>query len=247
MRKGIIVAVSAVLLVGMGLMASAWTAAQAGQTINTTQQVGIWVNGEGKVTVAPDVANLSLGVQVEAVTLAEANQKASAAMDALINVLKTQGVADKDIKTQSFNIYPVYDYAKDTGKATIRGYQVSNTVEVKVRVIANAGKIIDTAVAVAGDAVRVNNIYFSVDNPNAAINAARELALLDAKAKAEQIARITGVSLGQVSFVSDSSSGGARITAPSFDSKAGAESATTPILPGDTDLTVTVQVIYNIN
>jgi hypothetical protein len=123
---------------------------------------------------------------------------------------------------------------------------VSNTVEVKVRVIANAGKIIDAAVAVASDAVRVNNIYFSVDNPTVAMDQARELALLDAKAKAQQIARVTGVSLGQVSFVSDSSSSGGRIVAPSFDAKAGAEGATTPILPGDTDLTVSVQVIYNI-
>ena len=246
MKKGIIVAVSAVLLVAMGLMATAWTAAQSGSLINTTQQVGIWVNGEGKITVAPDVANLSLGVQVEAASLTEANQKAAAAMDALINALKAQGIADKDIKTQYFNIYPVYDYDKDTGRATIRGYQVSNSVEVKVRVIANAGKIIDAAVAVAGDAVRVNNIYFSVDNPSVAMDQARELALLDAKAKAEQIARVTGVSLGQVSFVSDSTSSGGRIVAPSFDSKAGAEGAATPILPGETDLVVTVQVIYNI-
>ena len=246
MKKGILAGLIAVTVFALGLGVTGWTAAQSGEVINTTQQVGIWVSGEGKVVVTPDVANLSLGVQVEAATINEANQKAAAAMDALVNVLKTQGIADKDIKTQYFNIYPVYDYDKDTGKATIRGYQVSNNVEVKVRVIANAGKIIDAAVAAAGDAVRVNNIYFSVDDPTASMNAARELALLDAKAKAEQIARVTGVSLGQVSFVSDSSSGGGRIVAPSFDAKAEA-GATTPILPGETDVIVSVQVIYNIN
>jgi len=246
MRKGVIAAVSAVLLVALAIGVTGWTAAQSGELINTNQQVGIWVSGEGKVTVTPDVANLSLGVQVEAVTLNEANTKAAAAMDALIKVLKAQGVADKDIQTQNFNIYPVYDYNKDTGKATIRGYQVTNTVTVKIRVIANTGKIIDASVVAAGDAVRVNRIYFSVDNPTAAMNQARELALLDAKAKAEQIARVTGVSLGPVSFVSDSSGSGRFIT-PSFDAKAaGAEGATTPILPGDTDVTVSVQVIYNI-
>jgi uncharacterized protein YggE len=245
MKKGIIIAVSAVMLVAAGLGVMGFTAAQSGELVNTAQQVGIWVSGEGKVTVIPDVADLSLGVQVEAVTLADANQKAAAAMDALVSVLKAQGVADKDIKTQNFNIYPVYDYAKDTGKATIRGYQVTNTVVAKIRVIANTGKIIDASVAAAGDAIRVNSISFSVDNPAKSTDAARELALLDAKAKAEQIARVTGVSLGSVSFVSDSSSNVVRIIAPSFDVKAGA-AASTPILPGNTDLTVSVQVIYNI-
>ncbi|XUW99619.1 MAG: SIMPL domain-containing protein [Dehalogenimonas sp.] len=246
MKKGILGALIAIAIfaVGMGIMG--FTAAQSGELVNTTQQVGIWVSGEGKVTVVPDVANLSLGVQVESATLADANQKASAAMEALINVLKTQGIADKDIKTQNFNIYPVYDYTKDIGTPVIRGYQVTNTVVVKVRVIANAGKIIDASVAAAGDAVRVNSISFSVDDPTKSIDQARELALLDAKAKAEQIARVTGVSLGSVSYVSDSSSTAARVLPPSFDSKAGAAGSTTPILPGDTDLTVSVQVIYNI-
>ena len=246
MKKGIIVVLTVAILAVLGLGVMGFTAAQSGELVNTTQQVGIWVSGEGKVTVVPDVANLSLGVQVEAATLADANSKASAAMDALINVLKTQGIADKDIKTQNFSIYPVYDYTKDIGTQVIRGYQVTNTVAVKVRVIANSGKIIDASVTAAGDAVRVNSISFSVDDPTKSIDQARELALLDAKAKAEQIARVTGVSLGSVSFVSDSSSNVARIVAPSFDAKAGAAGSTTPILPGDTDLTVSVQVIYNI-
>ena len=246
MKKGILGAFIAVAVFAIGLGVMGFTAAQSGELINTTQQVGIWVSGEGKVTLVPDIANLSLGVQVESPTLADANSKASTAMAALVNVLKMQGVADKDIKTQNFNIYPVYDYTKDVGTPVIRGYQVTNTVTVKVRVISNAGKIIDAAVAAAGDAIRVNSISFSVDDPTKSVDQARELALLDAKAKAEQIARVTGVSLGSVSFVSDSSSNVARIVAPSFDAKGGAAASTTPILPGDTDLTVSVQVIYNI-
>jgi len=248
MKKGAIIAVSAIMVIALGIGAMGFTAAQSGNLINTTQQVGIWVNGEGKVTVTPDTANLSLGVQVEDATLAAANQKAASAMDALVAALKAQGVAEKDIKTQGFNIYPVYDYDKETGRSTIRAYQVSNTVEVKVRVVANAGKVIDAAVAAAGNAVRVNTIYFSVDNTAAAMDQARELALLDAKAKAEQIARVTGVSLGSVSFVSDSTYGGGRVTPPmAIDAKAGAEGSVTPVLAGESEIVVTVQVIYNIN
>ena len=246
MKSGIKILISAILVVALGIGAIGWASAQAGEVINTTQQVGIWVNGTGKVIATPDVANISLGVQVEAVTLSEANQQAAAAMAALINTLKTQGVADKDIKTQNYSIYPVYDYDKDTGKSSIRGYQVTNTVEAKVRVIANTGQVIDAAVATAGDAIRVNNIYFTLDNPTALETQARELALLDAKAKAEQIARVTGVSLGKVSYVSETSSGTPRIDVPAYD-KAGMESSVTPVLPGETNVVVVVQVIFNID
>ncbi|AKG53828.1 DUF541 domain containing protein [Dehalogenimonas sp. WBC-2] len=246
MKNGIKILVSAILVVALGIGAIGWATAQAGEVINTTQQVGIWVNGSGKVVATPDVAIISIGVQVEAVTINEANQEAAAAMAALINTLKTQGVADKDIKTQNYNIYPVYDYDKDTGKSSIRGYQVSNTVEAKIRVIANAGQIVDAAVAVAGDAIRVNSIYFTLDDPTALEAQARELALLDAKAKAEQIASVTGVSLGKVSYVSETTSGTSRIDAPAYD-KAGMESSVTPVLPGETNVVVIVQVIFNID
>ncbi len=243
MKKAFILAVSAVMLIALGLGAAGCAATPAA-TANG-QQTGIWVSGNGKVIVTPDVANLSLGIQVEAVSLNEANQQAATAMDAVINALKSQGVDDKDIKTQGFNVYPVYEYDKDNNRSYIRGYQVSNTIEVKVRNIENAGDVIDAAISAGGNAIRINNIYFNIDDISQAQDDARELALLDAKTKAEQIARVTGISLGKVSFVSETSSGGARVEAPSFDNKAGAE-ISTPILPGETDVTVTVQVIYSI-
>ncbi|MDV2989943.1 MAG: SIMPL domain-containing protein [Dehalogenimonas sp.] len=241
MNKKFLVLLSAVMLVALGLGAAGCAATPAATGNN--QQSGIWVSGNGKVSVTPDTANISLGVQVEAVNLSDANQQTADAMDAVIAVVKAHGVPDKDIKTQGFSVYPVYDYDKDTGRSFIRGYQVSNTVEVKVRVIDQTGSVIDAAVAAGGNAVRVNNIYFSIDDLAGAQDDARELALLDAKAKAEQIARVTGVSLGKVTYVAETSSGGARVEAPAFDNK---EGSVTPILPGETAVTVTVQVIYNI-
>lgn len=234
---------SAVMLLALGIGAAGCAATPTANGNN--QQSGIWVSGNGKVTVTPDTANLSLGVQVEASSLSEANQLAANAMTAVIEALKDNGVAEKDITTSGFNIYPVYEYDKETSRNYIRGYQVSNSIGLKVRQIENTGAVIDAAVSAGGDAVRVNNIYFSIDDLIGAQDDARELALLDAKAKAEQIARVTGVSLGNVSYVAETSSGGARVEAPGMVND-GKEGSVTPILPGETDVVVTVQVIYSI-
>lgn len=243
MKKKFLVMLSAIMLVALGLGAAGCAATPT--AIGNNQQSGLWVSGNGKVTVTPDTAHLSVGVQVEAISLSDANQQAADAMAAVIAAVKAQGVADADIKTQGFNINPVYDYDKDTGRSFIRGYQVSNTVEVKVRAIENTGSVIDAAVSAGGNAVRINNIYFSVEDLIGAQDDARELALLDAKAKAEQIARVTGVTLDKVSYVAETSSGGARVDAPSAIGD-GKEGPITPILPGETDVIVSVQVIYNI-
>jgi uncharacterized protein YggE len=242
-KNKLLLSLAALMLVTVGIFASgcAGTTAVSGDS----QQSGIWVSGNGKVSVTPDTANLSLGVQVEAVGLAEANQQAADVMDAVIEALKDNGIAEKDITTSGFNISPVYEYDKETGRNYIRGYQVSNAVNLKVREIENTGAVIDAAVAAGGDAVRVSNIYFSIDDLSQAQDDARELALLDAKAKAEQIARVTGVSLGKVTYVAETSSGGARVEAPGMVND-GKEGSVTPVLPGETDVVVTVQVIYSI-
>lgn len=243
MKNKLILGLAALMVVTVGAFASGCTGTTA--VTGDGQQSGIWVSGAGKVSVAPDTANLTLGVQVEAISLNDANRQAADAMAAVIEAVKGKGVAEKDITTSGFNISPVYEYDKETGRNYIRGYQVSNTVSVKVRQIDATGDVIDSAVAAGGDAVRVNNIYFSIDDLSQAQDDARELALLDAKAKAEQIARVTGVSLGKVTYVAETSYGGARVEAPGMVND-GKEGAVTPVLPGETDVTVTVQVIYSI-
>jgi uncharacterized protein len=245
-------------------------------SVNVNSQQGIWVNGEGKVTVTPDIAVVSLGVSAQAPKVTDAQAQAAEAMAKVIAVLTSNGIEKKDIQTQNYNITPLYDYTK-TGFAisqgtevapgmpstviappaippsptnpTIRGYQVDNMVVAKIRSVDKAGSIIDAVAAAGGDLTRISSIYFSVDQPEKYYPQARTAAMNDAKAKAENLASLAGVKLGSATYISESSYS-MPIRYPeamykSMDSAAGSM-PTTSINPGETDVTLSVQVDYSI-
>ena len=210
------------------------------------QNTGISVSGTGKITVTPDLAILSVGVQVEAVTVAAAQQEAAQAMTAVMAELKATGIAEKDIATSGYSIYPQYNYGMDK-QPTVIGYSVSNTVTVKIRKVADAGKIIDAVASAGGNDIRINNLYFTVDKPEQYNDQARELAMVDALKKAQQLAKLGGVTLGKPAFISES--GGYAPQPPIYyDSAArgAAPEMVTPVTPGETELQLSILVIYNI-
>lgn len=211
------------------------------------QNTGIWVTGEGKVTAEPDIAVLSLGVQAQAVAVAAAQQQAATAMDAVMQALTGHGVSKKDIQTQQFMITPMRHYDPNTQQQVLDGYRVSNTVTAKVRNLMDTGVIIDDVTAAAGDFTIINSINFSVEDPTPYLKDARDKAVADAKAKAEQLAKQGGVRLDRPTYINESG-GGVPI---SYDKMVMAAPAaggipTTPISPGELDITLTVQVVYSI-
>jgi uncharacterized protein YggE len=220
--------------------------AQSASPININAQQGIWVTGQGTVTVTPDVANLSLGVSIQAAKVADAQSQAASAMAKVISVLTSSGVAQKDISTQYYTINPITRYDNVTQQSTITGYQVSNIVNVKIRSIDKVGPIIDAATAAAGDLIRVNGISFSVDNPSQYNSQARTQAMNDAKAKAQQLASLAGVSLGNPIYIVENPASASIPYAVAIPGVASGQAATTPINPGQTDISLTVQVAYSI-
>jgi uncharacterized protein YggE len=212
--------------------------------ILSQQNTGIWVTGEGKVSVVPDVAILSLGVEAEAKTVAEAQRRAAEAMEAVMSELDEHGVAEKDIKTQRFSIYPRWD----RDRKSIVGYQVTNMVTAKIREVDDTGIIIDAVAEAGGDYTRINSIGFTVDDPTDYDEEVREKAMDDAEAKAKQLAKLGGVSLGKPTYISegrifppvprDFFREGALPAAPA--------PAPTPISPGENEIQLTVQVVYSI-
>lgn len=212
------------------------------------QQDGIWVSGTGKVYAVPDIAILTLGIEAQATTVAEAQSKATEAMNKVVSALKDSGVNEKDIQTQYFNITQVTKWNDKEGIPDIVGYKVTNTVTAKVKDVTKTGKIIDAVVAAGGDYTRINGINFTVEDPNVYYAQAREKAITYAKQKAEQMATLTGVKLGKVTYISESNympstnyvntrleATGA---APSID--------TTSISAGQLEITTTVQITYAI-
>lgn len=209
------------------------------------QDTGIWVSGSGTVTVVPDVAILSMGVEVQAPTVAIAQAQAAVDMDRVINELKANGVAEEDIKTQQYNIYTIRRWIDD--REVLLGYRVTNMVTVKIRDIANAGVIIDDAVRAAGDSIRINSIGFTVDEPEAYYDEARQKAMEDAKDKAAQLASLGDVTLGKPTYIGE----GSFYIPVRYDNalKEAVDSGAvppTPISPGEMEISLTVQVVYAI-
>lgn len=216
----------------------------------SNQQSGIWVTGTGEMTVVPDIANLVLGISAQEATVAEAQEQANNAMEAVMNALDDNGIADSDIQTEYFNIYPVTRWDDEKMEEQIIGYRVTNMLSVKIRDVDNTGTIIDNVVAAGGDLIKVNSISFSIDDPSVYYAEIREEAMADAKEKAEQLADLADVTLGKPSHVSENSyTPGVVYPRASYDfeeSMSGAAINTTEISPGEMDISITIDVIYTI-
>ena len=241
MKKGLLLVIGLVLVISLLLIGCE---SQETTGANGSQQTGVWVSGTGKVTAVPDVAILSLGVEAQEKTVKEAQSEAASAMTAVVAALKTNGVADKDIQTQWYNISPVMKWVEDTNEQITIGYKVTNMATVKIRDISKAGATIDAVAEAGGNLTRINSINFTVDDPTAYYNQAREKAMQDANAKAEQMATLAGITLGKPTYISES---GGYIPTPYYlKDYAEGGSSSTPISPGELDITLSVQVAYAI-
>ncbi len=213
------------------------------------QDVGLWVNGEGKVSAIPDIAVLRLGVETQQKSVAEAQHEASQAMDEIMKVLKANGIAEKDIQTQRFSIYPVRRWIEEERREELTGYRVNNMVTAKIRKPDETGIVIDAVAKAGGDTIRIEGISFDVDDPTAHRNEARKKAVEDAKAKAKQIAGVAGIELGKPLYISEgvASVPPVRELYKAVEGGPVPSSAPTAISPGELEFTVTVTMVYAID
>ena len=238
-----------VLALGVSLCAAALIALvplAAAQSVPVQPQpsAGISVVGEGIVLAQPNVARITLGAEVFDQSLTNAQTEAARRMDAVVARLKADGIADDEIRTVSFNITPQYDQRGEQNQPVLRGYQVQNLVAVRSTNVAGLGPLLDNAVS-AG-ATRIFGISFESDTMEALKNQARDQAMQNATSKAQQLARDAGVSLGRPTSVDESDTGGVtpvrQLPAP----QAAAPAATTPIQPGQLQVSTTVRVVWSI-
>jgi len=218
--------------------------AYAQDSTPTAPRTDIGVSGTGRVFVAPDTAIASIGVDITAPTLAEATKQASAQMTAVINAVKAQGIDDKDIQTSSYSVYPITNTSKEGETPKITGYHVTNIVTVKIRNIANVGQVLDAAIAAGANSV--NSVMFTVDNPAKAEEEARTLAVQDAMAKAQTLATAAGVKVGKIIVISDVSGGFQPIVKSANYPVADAASGAGPVETGQNEISVTVEMHFEI-
>ena len=219
-------------------------------TLNS-QVEGIWVSGTGKVTVTPDIATLQLGIESQEASVSEAQARASEAMDKVMVALTDNGVADKDIQTRYFRISQRTRWDDAQQMEVVIGYRVTNQVVAKIRDMENVSTIIDAVVAAGGDYTRINNLSFSVDDPSVYYDEAREKAIADAKDKAQKIAGLAGMKLGEPTYISEST------VSPVYEGMVYGLSAPMPvpapapapapsISPGEIEISVNMQIAYSL-
>ncbi|HEV7252198.1 MAG TPA: SIMPL domain-containing protein [Mesorhizobium sp.] len=226
--------------------ALALAAPSLAQAQSVTEGPRIVVTGEGEASLRPDLALLTLSVLREADTAGEALAQSSAAMREVIAALKAMGVADRDLQTSGLQIMPryVYEDTPDRGQTSrLIGYQVVNTLAVRVRDIARVGEVIDKAVSLGVN--QGGDVAFTSDDPEAALDEARKAAVTDATGKARLLSEAAGVKLGRVLEINDTMV--AMPPVPVLAKAAAADAESTPIEPGENAYRVQVNMIFELN
>ncbi len=211
----------------------------------TSQQKGepFVVTGEGKVSVTPDIAIINLGVEENGASLKQVQDSVNKKSKNLVDALKKLGVGESDIKTTAYNIYPDYDYNLQPAKIT--GYRVSTNYQVKVKDFDKVNDILVKATESGANAI--GNISFDINEitKNKKLQEAREEGVAKAKEKAQGLAKAAGISLGKIINVSESQ-GGSYPRPAALMEKSGSSIAQPDIQPGETELSVTVSLSYEI-
>lgn len=220
---------------------------------NTTNT--ITVEGTGDAIAVPDIATFSFSVTETAKTVADAQEQATKKINATLKAVRDGGVKDKDIQTQSYNINPHYEYQGSVcttyscppSKSVLTGYEVSQSILVKVRDLKKAGALF-TAIG-ALDVQNINGLTFSVDEPEVVKAEARAEAIANAQAKAKLLAKQLGVSLVRIVSFSENNNNYPRpmYAMGGADMLSAKTASVAPEIPvGEDKVTDTVTITYEI-
>ena len=215
---------------------------------------GVRVRGEGEASAAPDIARTQVGVDVRALTPEQASAEAAQRMAAVIAALKQLGIADKDLKTGSYNVsfepeqqpQPTQPQSPQPKAAelpaTPRGYyHVVNSMEVTIRDLKNAGRTLQAASAAGANSVY--GVTFDLEDDNALVSEARARAVADAKRSAEELAKLSGVLLGEIVSISEADIPSGYGGAPVYAMRSAAANDV-PVEQGQITVHYGVQVVY---
>ena len=198
---------------------------------------------EGRVTRTPDIAELSAGVVSTAATASAALAENSRAMTAMVAALRKAGVANADIQTSNLSLNPQYRY-ENNRSPVLTGYQASNTVAVKVRAIADTGRLVDTLVSQGAN--QINGPSFSLDKPEAALDEARTSAVSTARARAALYARAAGLKVKRILSISEGSANQPPIPRPMMRVAMAEADMAAPVEPGEVALAVSVSISFEL-
>jgi uncharacterized protein len=218
------------------------------QVIQTPQAAsqGITVVGSGQASGTPDMVQISVGVQTQNQNVQQAVSDNAAQMNKLLATLKSSGIAEKDIRTSNYSVSLQQPPVAPTpdGKGAVSGqvtYLVNNQVDVTLRDVSKLGSVLDQVVA--SGANNIFGVNFGISDPSKLQESARSSAMKDAAARAQSLAQLAGVSLGNILSITENVTNSGPM--PYYAAGMGTGGAT-PIQPGQLQVTETVQVTYAI-
>lgn len=209
----------------------------------------ITVVGEGSITIEPDLARATIGVETIGDTVEEVTQQSAETMQELKTALKDEGIAERDIQTSGYNLWTDRSFVEPPqpqGEEII--YRVNNTVSVVIRDLDKVGEVLDAAITAGANTI--HGVQFSVDEPRELAGEAREKAISDAKAKAQHLAELNDLELGALVRISEVvGSGGGYYSSNLSQQDAmlqGMGGGAGPISPGELELSLNLEVIYTL-
>jgi len=201
------------------------------------QDRSISVSGTASTSVIPDTASMNMGVITQAATAKEASERNAASMNNVISALKNIGLLDKEIQTSSISIQPVYNYTRDV--PVIVGYSASNSVLITTRNLEKLSDIMDQSITSGANQVSGISFMVSEEKQRQIFGELLSTAVNDAKSRANDLAKSLNVKVGNVKTSSITEG------IPVFPVMATlAEKTGTPIQPGESRITLSVQVTY---
>jgi uncharacterized protein YggE len=236
-RLPVLAAVAGVLLLAG---CASGSTPELGRAAAQNGTASITTRGVGTVAGTPDTLTVVVGVQTRAASAADALGDNNARTTGLLDVLRGRGVAANDLRTSGLQILPTFE-----NDGRISGYEVTNEVTATLRDVAGAGALIDAAAQAAGDAVRVRQISFGIDDDAEPRARARADAVRQAVTQARQLADAAEVGLGPILSITEVTEG--RPPVPITRDSAAAAQASVPLEPGTQDVSVTVEVVHAVS
>lgn len=203
------------------------------------------LNTTAEVKKAPDLATISAGVVTTARTARAAMEDNARRMTAAMAALRAAGVADRDVQTSGVNLSPQYEYLPNQ-RPRITGYQATNTVTVRLRRLEAVGPVLDALVAQGVN--QINGPTFGLEDPDAALDAARTEAMAKAMRRAELYARAAGMRVRRVLTINESGGYEPPAPRPMMMARMSAETAdaSTPVAPGEVTLNIQLSVSFEL-
>ena len=219
-------------------------AAAASACDHSPERVGdnprqVTVVGSGQVQGVPDTLTADVGVEFTARDVTAAMDQTNNRQHAVIDALANAGADRKDISTTDVSLQPQYDNAG----GTITGYRAANSIRVKIHPAGTASRLLDVIVGTGGDATRINSVSYSIADDSQLVKDARAHAFADAKDRAAQYARLSGLGLGKIISISEASGGSAPTGIPA--PRSGMQ-ASVPLEPGQQTVSFSVTAVWEL-